>query len=106
MPVLLTKMTALRKEVLVKIYMGLGQSTTDYPLMKALNEVDDYYNAGTIPGAIIGITATAGATIAKADEAISRARINEPWSPNARAQVISIGDAIENLTDFAKAKAV
>ena len=63
MPVLLAEMEALRKEVLVRIREGLMKSTSDYPLTQALIDLDDYYKAGTIPGALIGIAATAGQTI-------------------------------------------
>lgn len=70
MPVLLAKMESLRKEVLVRIREGLTQSTSDYPLTQALIDLDDYYKAGTIPGAIIGIAVTSGDSIKKSDDQI------------------------------------
>ncbi|MEW6417520.1 MAG: hypothetical protein AB1480_05285 [Nitrospirota bacterium] len=77
MPVLLAKMIALRKSVLATIYKGLSLDTTEYPLIRALNDIDDYYNAGTIPGAVIGITATSGATIEKAEKEIKEVLVGK-----------------------------
>jgi hypothetical protein len=68
MPVLLSQMEALRKEVLVRIRSGLELGVDKYPLMAALIDLEDYYKAGTVPGALMGITAASGDTIKKADE--------------------------------------
>ena len=54
-------MDANRKTVLVKIRQGLGQSVANYPLTHAMADLEDYYNAGTIPGALTGINADSGA---------------------------------------------
>ena len=70
MPVLLAKMEALRKEVLVKIREGLTKNTSDYPLTQALIDLDDYYKAGTIPAAVIGIAVTSGESIKKSGDEI------------------------------------
>jgi hypothetical protein len=67
LPALIAKMQAARKEVLVRIRMGLSQGDGDYPLTQALVDLEDYYNAGTIPGAIAGITASAAADAQQAD---------------------------------------
>ena len=72
MPVLLAKMEALRKEVLVRIREGLTHTTSDYPLTQALVDLDDYYKAGTIPGAIIGIAVTSGESIKKSDDEMKK----------------------------------
>ena len=66
--VLLGKMEAQRKETLVTIRRGLELPTASYPLNQALMDVEDYYKAGTIPGAILGIAATSGASAAAADK--------------------------------------
>jgi hypothetical protein len=50
-----------RKIVLARIYVGLKKGVTDYTLYQALADLDDYYNAGTINGALVGLTTTAGA---------------------------------------------
>ncbi len=67
-PVLFSKMESLRKERLVTIQNGLGLDTTKYSLNQGLIDVDDYYKAGTIPGAIMGIAETSGAKIAEASK--------------------------------------
>jgi hypothetical protein len=71
-PVLLAKMVALRKEALVNIMTGLKQDVEAYPLNQALIDVENYYRAGTITGALIGIAETAGAAAKKADEEIKK----------------------------------
>jgi hypothetical protein len=66
-PAVLAKMVATRKEILVKLRGGLTRTTEEYSLTQALVDLEDYYYAGTIPGAIIGIAETAGAEAEKAD---------------------------------------
>ena len=58
---LFAAMDANRKTVLVKIREGLGQPVASYPLTQAMADLEDYYNAGTIPGALISINADSGA---------------------------------------------
>jgi hypothetical protein len=60
-PALITLMEGQRKIVLARIYVGLKKGVTDYTLYQALADLDDYYNAGTINGALVGLTTTAGA---------------------------------------------
>lgn len=67
MPTLLANMVAKRKEVLVRIREGLSKDVDEYPLTLALNALDTYYNVGTVPGALIDIAESAGATAKKAD---------------------------------------
>ncbi len=64
---LFAAMDANRKTVLVKIREGLGQPVASYPLTQAMADLEDYYNAGTIPGALISINADSGA---KAETAV------------------------------------
>mgnify|MGYP001564340945 CR=1 FL=1 len=71
-PSLLSMMDALRKEKLVIVQKGLELPTDKYPLFKALIDVNDYFNAGSIPGAIMGITATSGDTIKKSDAELKK----------------------------------
>jgi hypothetical protein len=66
-PVLFAKMESLRKVVLVKIREGLTYDTEKYSLYEALIDLDDYYKAGTIPGALMGIIEESGATTRQAD---------------------------------------
>lgn len=66
-PVLFTKMESLRKKVLVRIRKGLTLRTKKYSLYTALIDLEDYYKAGTIPGALMGIMEESGAASQKAD---------------------------------------
>ncbi len=68
MPALMAKMSARRKEVLFRIRTGLQKGTNEYPLTQALVDLESYYQAGTVPGAILGIAETAGAEGEKADQ--------------------------------------
>lgn len=68
LPALVAKMQSARKEVLVRVRTGLNKDVSVYPLTQALVDLEDYYNAGTIPGAIAGVTASANADGKKADE--------------------------------------
>ncbi len=68
LPALVASMQASRKEVLLRIRKGLELGDDKYPLTQALVDLEDYYNAGTIPGAITGITASADEASRKASE--------------------------------------
>ena len=68
---LFAAMDANRKTVLVKIRQGLGQPVANYPLTQAMADLEDYYNAGTIPGALISINADSGAKAERADKVLT-----------------------------------
>jgi hypothetical protein len=70
LPALVVQMDAQRKSVLVNILRGLSQSPENYDLQQGLSDVDSYYVAGTIPGAISGIITDAGGKSQKADAEI------------------------------------
>ena len=55
-----TAMRANRTRVSVRIRMGLRESIDQYPLAIALSDLNDYYDAGTILGALVGITESVG----------------------------------------------
>ena len=59
---IITQMEGQRKIVLSNIYAGLKKSSTDYTLFQALADLDNYYSAGTLNGALVGLTASAGST--------------------------------------------
>jgi len=50
-----SRMEALRKEALLPIREGLGKETSDYPLVQALMDVEDYFTAGSMARAISSI---------------------------------------------------
>ncbi len=68
MPALISKCEALRQvrfnEIDKKLDLGIDQ----YPLTAALSDLEQYFQAGTIPYALVQITATAGAQAEKAKE--------------------------------------
>jgi hypothetical protein len=78
MPTLLATMVAQRKGVLVRIRAGLTHAIDAYPLTLALNDLDRYYQAGTIPGALSAIADTAGATATKAEAHLERLVVLTP----------------------------
>jgi hypothetical protein len=63
-----TAMRARRAQVRLRLRNGLHQSTEQYPLAVALADLNDYYDAGTILGALVGITETVGAEAKQAEE--------------------------------------
>jgi hypothetical protein len=64
---LISQMQASRQEALVTLYKGLETSVDQYPLLKALIDVESYYQAGTIAGAARAITKSSGEQKAIAD---------------------------------------
>lgn len=103
MPALLSQMTALRKTTLLKIQTGLSKGVDEYQCNQALMDVEDYYAAGTIPGAIKGITEAAGATAADADKkmtvVLSKLRPKEFVSLERQARVKQLLERIDKLSD-------
>ncbi len=73
MPVLIAQMEANRRDVLVKIRTGMNQDTDHYPLTNGLIDVEDYYTAGSLNGAITAIGASSGDTIKQADQKLKQA---------------------------------
>jgi len=59
-PAIVTEMEGQRKLVLAQIYAGLKKSSDEYTLFQALADLDRYYNAGTLNGALVGLTTGAG----------------------------------------------
>lgn len=101
-----TAMRARRAEVLLRLRTGLDQPLATYPLTIALSDLNDYYNAGTVLGALIGITETVGV---KAEAAESRLREHfsftpDPWQLKLRAAVCANADC-SKLREEAIAKA-
>lgn len=70
MPTIVSTMIANRREVLVRIRTGLTKEVSEYPLSLALADLEAYYIAGTIPGALIEINETSGQVAKRADAAL------------------------------------
>ena len=69
---LLSQMQANRKKVLLTIYTNMQRDVNAYPLMRALVDLEDYFQAGTIIGAVSEITQQAGKQKSAADDALNQ----------------------------------
>ncbi len=67
----LAMMRAERAKVRSRILNRLNLGETGYPLAAALSDLEDYYIAGSVPGALAAITADAGQQKVVADDAIN-----------------------------------
>jgi hypothetical protein len=70
-----TGMRARRAEVALQLRTGLTRSLIEYPVGSAMSDLSEYYNAGTVLGALVGITQSVGA---KAE--IAEAKLVEQFS--------------------------
>src|SRR5262249_46089227 len=95
LPALIAQMSAQRKVVLVDIRRGLTLDVDQYPLQQALVDLENYYAAGTIPGAINAIVQDAGATSQTAQLELRR---DAAFVQN-QANAASILARVEGLTD-------
>jgi hypothetical protein len=98
LPALVAQMEAQRKAALVPIVGGLAQPIAGYSLQQGLSNVETYYVAGTLPGAIAGIIGDAGAKATDADKKIIEITRNSEFikhEPEARQNL----DRIKTLTD-------
>lgn len=68
LPILMAQMVAKRKTVLVRIRQGLALDEIAYPLEAGLSDLDDYYFAGTIPGAIGEVASNSSEQAKSADK--------------------------------------
>lgn len=78
MPTLLATMVAKRKQVLVRIKEGLTKGVDEYPLELALSDLDTYYNAGSIPGALMEVAESAGKAAKEADKKLEEILVVSP----------------------------
>jgi hypothetical protein len=69
---IVAKMLALRADKLVIIRQSMAKETGEYPLSQALDDLMDYYQAGTFIGALQSVTEHASADKVKAQEALNR----------------------------------
>ncbi len=107
LPTLLGAMEANRKTIKLRIYSGITQNDSDYSLPNAMADLEDYYSAGTIPGALISINEDTGAKGKEAQESIRKVltiqrnagflapdAINRIQAVIQKIQTLSDGDAI------------
>ncbi len=96
---LFAAMDANRKTIHVKIQKGLARPVANYTLTQAFADLEDYYVAGTIPGALISINADSGAKGEKADKDIKFERDKAFLEIGRQKRVDKILDMIAKLTD-------
>jgi hypothetical protein len=71
---LVAQMNAERKKALVPILQGMTQTADVYPLAYALPDLEAYYEAGTVSGALVGTQADASAKEQVAQQSIDQYR--------------------------------
>jgi hypothetical protein len=72
MSALISAMNAQRKDVLTRIIKGTMSNLDGYPFEQALTDLNDYYLAGSLPGALTAIQKDAGGKEAQADAKITQ----------------------------------
>lgn len=65
-----TAMRGKRAQVALRIMTRWNQTIDQYPLALALGDLDEYYSAGTVLGALVGITEAVGASTKQAEAAL------------------------------------
>lgn len=83
-----TAMRSNRKKILVRIQSGMKQGIADYPLGLALSDLEQYYNAGTVLGALINVTEAAGAEGQAADKKLEELTTVEGFNSEPSADFI------------------
>jgi hypothetical protein len=81
---LLVAMRAQRDQIGLRIRLGLRQDATEYPLGAALADVSAYYRAGTIVGALTGVTQAVGVEREQAQDNLQRSIVDPEFVPPAR----------------------
>jgi hypothetical protein len=97
LPLVMAQMVAKRKEVLALIRAGENQDEATYPLFRGLNDLEDYYYAGSLPGALNNLATSTGAQSKAADEKLAALTLVIPV--DAAVQVRR-----EKIADFLKSK--
>jgi hypothetical protein len=68
LPALVSQMESSRLRVELRLLQGMQQDTGAYGIVQALGDLDAYYAAGTLPGAIINVAGDAGITKARIEQ--------------------------------------
>lgn len=97
LPALITQMEAGRQKQLAIIKTGLTKCVDQYPLQEALNDVQSYYVAGTLPSAVQQVTSTAGASLASSNKDLADLVRGDSFVQGAAAQS-SLLDRVLGLT--------
>jgi hypothetical protein len=93
-PALISTMNAQRKQVLLEILRGRSQSMAEYPLLRALDDLNTYELAGTLVGAIDVLQSEAAVKDKAADQKIRELVVP---TPEQRAEKETLGKALASL---------
>lgn len=99
LPTLLATMVAQRKDVLVTIRASLALDIDEYPLTLALTDLDRYYQAGTLPGALTAVAQNAGSVAEAADDRLKNLLVVNVTPPRLQARREKAADFIKSLDD-------
>jgi hypothetical protein len=104
MSALLAQMQAGRKIIAVQIFQRWNQDLDQYPMWMARTDLEAYYFAGSLPGAILGTAADAKRKEAEADAVLLRMITAESVTPEMFLARENLESAIDGLSvDKAKA---
>jgi len=98
LPAILAVMNSERTTIRTRIEKGEQLSLTDYPITRALSDLENYYFAGTIPGAISQITAQAGEEQAEANSELKKTVDEKFFNSAAIDRVVSLNKLVDQLT--------
>ena len=101
LPAIIATMEANRARVRAEIFKGLTLDESDYTLSQALSDLERYYHSGTIPGALVSITSTAGELKQEADTEIKVIRDRNFVNQEAQNRVSSAVEMVKKLSNAA-----
>jgi len=97
LPALLALMIANREKIKIEIYTGSQQEDAVYPLGQAISDLERYFIAGSIPGAIASVNEEAGKKQAQATIEFKAVRDKEYVDTATQKRIDKLLDAIEKL---------
>jgi len=100
MTTLLATMVAQRRDVLAAIRTKQQLDEVEYPLTLALTDLDSYYQAGTLPGALTAVAENAGSVAAAADARLKNLLLVTPVPPSLQARREKAADFVKTLDDI------
>jgi hypothetical protein len=95
---LLATMVAQRRDVLATIRTMQSLDIDEYPLTLALTDLDRYYQAGTLPGALTAVAENAGSVAAAADARLKDLLVVTAVPPSLQARREKAADFVKSLT--------
>ena len=97
LPAILAVMNSERSTIRARIEKGEQLSLEAYPITRALSDLEEYYLAGTMPGAIAQITAQAGEVQAEAKSEIKKTVDEKFYNAAAIDRVVNLNKLVDTL---------